>query len=279
MKPRAGSYAESAGIRSYYCGGEMFYERLRKAGQGALCHTSLFPDPRPGETEAELAGRREGLRWSMLSEALRCYMVGAALRSLEPGWETAFDHGRSYSSAQDAKVAACGPHTMLIHPSARKEDHFSTAIDVVRFSMSEPGAEAALELDDETAERLDISSEGLARRLDLEEPDWSAWLGRFEASRIALSTLPQAPYRPISIARWPEVRSALVERVFPNLRLRVLNSDPASDDRPRFEVEEDEAGGVPRPCGQPIHIRGRQRSLARADAGGADDEPFPPRRR
>ncbi|WP_294394638.1 Z1 domain-containing protein [uncultured Sphingomonas sp.] len=242
VKPRAVSYAESAGIRSYYCGGEMFYERLRKAGQGALCHTSLFPDPRPGETEAELAGRREGLRWSMLSDALRCYMVGAALRSLEPGWETAFDHGRSYSSAQDAKVAARGPHTMLIHPSARKEDHFSTAIDVVRFSMSEPGAEAALELDDEKAERLDISSEGLARRLDLEEPDWSAWLGRFEASRIALSTLPQAPYRPISIARWPEVRSALVERVFPNLRLRVLNSDPASDDRPRFEVEEDEAG-------------------------------------
>lgn len=242
VRPRAVSYTEPAGIRSFYCGGEMFYERLRKAGEGALCHTSLFPDPRPGETEADLAARREGLRWSMLSNALRCYMVGAALRSLDAGWETAFDHGRSYPSANDARVAAPGPHTMLIHPSARKEDHFRTAIDVVRWSMSEPGAEATMELDDETTERLTISSAGLARRLELEEAHWSAWLDRFEASRIALSTLPQAPYRPVSIFRWPEVRSALVKRVFPNLRLRVLNSDPASDDRPRFDVEEDEAG-------------------------------------
>lgn len=241
-KPRALSYAEPAGIRSYYCGGEMFYERLRKAGDGALCHTSLFPDPRPGETEGELSERRERLRWSMLSDALRCYMVGAALRSLEPGWECAFNHRRAYTSAEAARVAALGPHTMLIHPSARKEDHFSTAIDVVRWSLSEPGFEAEVELDEDASQRLDISAEGLARRLDLEEADWSAWLSRFEASRIALSTLPQAPYQPISIARWPQVRAALIERVFPNLRLRVLNSDPASDDRPRFELEQSEDG-------------------------------------
>ncbi|PZU14242.1 MAG: hypothetical protein DI606_03140 [Sphingobium sp.] len=238
VRPRSLGYAETAGIRSYYCGGEMFYERLRKAGDGALCRTSLFPDPRPGESDAELADRREGLRWSMLSDALRCYMVGAAIRSLEAGWESAFDRGRVYTSAEDARAAARGPHTMLIHPSARKEDHFNTAIDVVRWAMSEPGFEAAVEPNEEMAERLDISTEGLTRRLGLEEAEWSAWLARFEASRMALSTLPQAPYTPIPMARWPEVRSALLERVFPNVRLRVLNSDPASDDRPRFEVED-----------------------------------------
>ena len=137
--PRTIGYAEPAGVRSYYCGGEIFYERLRKAGDGALCHTSLFPDLRPGETEGELSGRRDGLRWSMLSDALRCYLVGAAMRSLSSGWDGAFDHDRLYASAEDARAAARGPHSMLIHPSACKEDHFSTAIDVVRWSLAEPG--------------------------------------------------------------------------------------------------------------------------------------------
>lgn len=240
--PRSIGYAEPAGVRSYYCGGEIFYERLRKAGDGALCHTSNFPDLRPGESEAELGGRREGLRWSMLSDALRCYLVGAALRSLSPGWDSAFNHDHLYASAEDARAAAHGPHSMLIHPSARKEDHFSTAIDVVRWSLAEPGREFAFELSEEAEERLEVSADGLARRLALEEAEWMSWLGRFEASRIALATLPQAPYASISSADWPKVRSALIERVFPNVRLRVLNSDPASDDRPRFDVAEEADG-------------------------------------
>ena len=240
--PRSIGYAEPAGVRSYYCGGEIFYERLRKAGDGALCHTSTFPDLRPGESEAELGGRRDGLRWSMLSDALRCYLVGAALRSLSPGWDSAFNHEHIYASAEDARAAAHGPHSMLIHPSARKEDHFSTAMDVVRWSLAEPGREFAFELSEEAEERLEVSADGLARRLALEEAEWMSWLGRFEASRIALATLPQAPYASISSADWPKVRSALIERVFPNVRLRVLNSDPASDDRPRFDVAEEEDG-------------------------------------
>lgn len=240
--PRTIGYAEPAGVRAYYCGGEMFYERLRKAGDGALCHASLFPDLRPGETEAELGGRREGLRWAMLSDALRCYLVGAAARSLAPGWADAFDHQRLYASAEETLAAAPGPHTMLIHPSARKEDHFGTAMDVVRWASAEPGLESAVQLDEEAEARLAVSAEGLARRLMLEEAEWSAWLGRFEASRMALATLPQAPYSPISSVDWPRVREALIERVFPNVRLRVLNSDPASDDRPRFGISQDDDG-------------------------------------
>lgn len=238
--PRSVTYAEPAGVQFYYCGGEIFYERLRQAGDGALCQTSIFPDLRPNETETELAGRREALRWTMLSDALRCYLVGAALRSLSPGWEHAFNHDRTYSLHEEALKAACGPHTMLIHPSARKEDHFNTALDVVRWASAIPGCEAGMELDEDVEERLCISAEGLARRLDLEETKWSAWLARFEASRIALAALPQAPYQSISSTDWPNVREALIKKVFPNVRLRVLNSDPASDDRPRFEVSENE---------------------------------------
>lgn len=237
--PRTISYAELTGVSSYYCGGELFYEKLRRAGDGALCNTSLFPDLRPGETEAELSGRRDALRWSMLSNALRCYLVGAAIRSLTPGWANAFDHNYLYDSAEEALAAAPGAHTMLIHPSARKEDHFSMAIDVVRWASASPGREAEVKLDQEAQELLEIPACGLTRRLSLEEAEWSAWLGRFEASRIALATLPQAPYIPISASDWPTVRRSLVEHIFPNVKLRVLNSDPASDDRPRFEISAD----------------------------------------
>ncbi|WP_340519368.1 Z1 domain-containing protein [Cupriavidus necator] len=242
VSPRSTSYAELTGVRSYYCGGEIFYERLRLAGEGALSRASLFPDLRPGETEAELNERREALRWTMLSDALRCFFVGAAVRSLARGWENAFGHDRLYATAETARAAACGSHTMLIHPSARKEDHFSTAMDVVRWASAKPGCETHVQIDDDSAECLQVSADGLARRLFLEEAEWLAWLTRFEASRMALAMLPQAPYVPISPAEWPAVREALITRIFPNVRLRVLNSDPDSDDRPRFEVAQDEGG-------------------------------------
>lgn len=250
------TYAETAGVRSYYCGGEVFYERLRKAGDGALCHTWPFPNLRAGEAEAELAGRREALRWSMLSNALRCYFVGAAIRSLSPGWADAFSHDRLYGSIEAARDAAPGPHTMLIHPSARKEDHFSTAVDVVRWASAMPGHEAEVVLDDEAKASLEIPVEGLVRRLALEEDQWSAWLGRFEASRIELAMLPQAPYSPISIRDWPKIREALVERIFPNVRLRVLNSDPLSDDRPRFDPVEEETGSRIPPDSLSVFVAG-----------------------
>lgn len=238
VSPRSLTYLEAAGAGAYYCGGEMFYERLRKAGDGALCHALSFPELRPGETEQELEARRDGQRWAMLSDALRCYFIGAALRSLTPGWERAFAHDGIYATADEALRAAPGPHTMLVHPSARKEDHFATALDIVRWTRAEPGRETLVELCEDEEEALTLSAEGLERRMAAEEQEWSGWLGRFEASRIALATLPLAPYAAITPSDWPRVRAALIERVFPNVRLRVLNSDPAADDRPRFEVTE-----------------------------------------
>ena len=38
------------------------------------------------------------------------------------------------------------------------------------------------------------------------------------------------------------MRALLEEEVFPNVALRVLNSDPAADDRPQFEPQSDEDG-------------------------------------
>jgi hypothetical protein len=247
--PRSLTYAEPAGIGSYYCGGEMFYERLRQAGDGALCNAVAFPELRAGETLTELLARRGAQRWAMLSDALRCFLVGAAIRSLSPGWERAFSHVHLYDTAQRARRAAAFAHTMLIHPSARKEDHFTTAIDIVRWARAEPGLEAETEITADVEEAQGLFAAALATRITKEESEWSIWLERFEASRIALSTQPQAPYEPILMSEWPKVKAALLERVFPNVRLRVLNSDPASDDRPRFEpIAEDGGFRAPPDC-------------------------------
>jgi hypothetical protein len=249
LRPRSTTYTEAAGVASYYCGGEIFYEKLRQAGRGALCQTTAFPEMRQGETDYELVLRRNELRWGMMSEALRCFLVGGALRSLQPGWGAAFDRDRRYNTLAEAREAARGSHTMLIHPSARKEDHFSTALDVVRWAVSDPGMEADTEVDEEFAEQLRIPAHSLARRLSLEEDRWSIWLRHFEASRIGLASLPNTPYRPISSVSWSQVRATLVDKIFPNLRIRVLNSDPSSDDRPRFEVGKGDIGfHVPADC-------------------------------
>lgn len=242
LLPRSLSYLEPAGVSSYYCGGEIFYERLRQAGSGALCQSSIFPELTHGETDSELAARRESLRWAMLSDALRSFLVSAAIRSLQPGWERAFDRDQRYRTWDEAREAAPGPHTMLIHPSARKEEHFKTALDIVRWTQADPGAEASFKIDESAGDDLAIPVDALVRRLSLEEAQWSCWLSRFEATRIGLSSLPHTPYRPIASSSWPEVKEALIDRVFPNVRIRVLNSDPASADRPQFEVGRDEDG-------------------------------------
>ena len=36
-------------------------------------------------------------------------------------------------------------------------------------------------------------------------------------------------------ASWAEVRELLLKDVFPNVAVRVINSDPAADDRPQFD--------------------------------------------
>ncbi|RVT50353.1 Z1 domain-containing protein [Rubrivivax albus] len=240
--PRSLTYAEPAGIASYYCGGEMFYERLRHAGDGSLCVSVPFPELRPVETQADLLARREAQRWAMLSDALRCFLVGAAIRSLAPGWEHAFDRQHLFGTEPEARRTSALAHTMLIHPSARKEDHFTTAVDIIRWAHAEPGLEGETEVSTEIDEAPGLFAAALATRMAKEESAWSVWLQRFEASRIALSTQPRAPFTPITATDWPKVKAALLERVFPNVRLRVLNSDPASDDRPCFEPIGEDSG-------------------------------------
>ena len=258
VAPRSLTFTEPGGLSGYYCGGEMFYERLQRIPAAALVKPSPFPELRAGESQAELGLRHQVLRWEMLSDALRSFLVGAAVRLHQSGMSLTMARSSIFETADAAKAASPMAHTMLHHPSVRKGDHFSAAVDIVRWSMSSPGEEQRTIVPEEDVglPELRMSVDGLVKRLDAEEEAWKAWLTQFETTRIALSTMPSAPYQPIDLLSWPAIRRLLVEEVFPNVAIRVLNSDPLSDDRPRFQPEQAVGGYTSAPDLLSIFVAG-----------------------
>lgn len=242
--PRTLTYLEPKGISGYYCGGEIFYEQLRGMGTAALCQGAAFPKMKPGETEAELAAQHVNIRQRMLADALRSFFMGAAVRLHHAQSGRSYDRSFIFPDGAAARLASPPAHTMLVHPSARKEDHLQTALDIVRWSMSVPDGDPDVRVpgEDIGQPELLLSPEGLTRRLEAEEAEWRAWLPRFEATRLALAALPGAPYKSVAVHDWPDIRERLIQDVFPAVALRVLNSDPASDERPRFDPEAAEDG-------------------------------------
>jgi hypothetical protein len=238
--PRNLTYEDPRGVRAYYCGGDIFYNRFALS-PGRLCLTTEFPTPKTSETADAFCARQERTRWDMLGDALRAYLVAGALRLIQTERSFSALSAASFETLEKLKAALPPTHTMLFHPSARKNDHFHGAADIVRWSLSLPGkeSETAVPVDDLGRTVLTMSPTGLRHRLDAEEGAWRAWLGYFERTREALSLEPLGTYKPITSDLWGTVRAILIDDVFPNVTLRVLNSDPQADDRPQFE---------PKPC-------------------------------
>lgn len=233
--PRTVTYAERKGLGAYYCGGDIYYERLR-ALPGDFCVAFPFPALREGEDPVANLARHASVRWQMIGDAIRSYLVAGAARL--------YLSGRRLSKVPTVPVpldelreALPATHSMLYHPSALKETHFVGAADIARWSRAIPGHEADVELPtDEFGEPLlSLDSNALERRLGLEEGLWQEWLGKFAATAGSLSSLPGGSGVALGALPWLEVRRLLVEEVFPYVQLRVLNSDPRADDRPGFE--------------------------------------------
>lgn len=243
VMPRSLTYREPSGIQSYYCGGDVYYDATSFLS-GPLTVSWPYPEMRPGETEAELAVRRETLRWDIISAALRSYLVGAAARLFFADRRFSDVIGRIFSSKDELDASMPNAHTMMFHPSARKDAHFAAAEDLARWSRALPGQERDVELPegDDGEPIVTLDPVGLAVRLQAEEEEWRACYLSFENSRLALSSFPGAAYPRLDPSRWNEIRAVLVAEVFPNVALRVLNSDPAADDRPQFNAIEDAEG-------------------------------------
>lgn len=235
--PRQLTYREPAGIAGYYCGGDLYYDATSFLS-GPLAVSWPYPAAVDGESEAETLQRQDDLKWEMLSNALRSYLVGAAVRLWNEKRRYTDVVGKIFPTKAELDALVPAPHTMMFHPSARKDAHFAAAEDVARWSHATPGEEAEVELpEDEHGEPIvSLNFVGLVARLAVEEEEWRSCFRSFEASRSALSSFPLAPYPRLDEAVWPELRDLLTTEVFPNVAIKVLNSDPAADDRPSFEA-------------------------------------------
>ncbi len=243
IEPRELTYLEPSGLHGYYTGGDLYYEELA-ALPVPFAASFNFPILEPGESEADFAERVATVRWAMISAAMRHYLVGGAARLLLDGRSLVSARSAVFGSPEELKAAVPRPHTMLFHPSVRKETHFASAAELAVWSRTVAGEEDGFELpeDEQGNPVLALDPKGLARRLAAEEDEWKSCLTAFEQTRLALSSYPRGDYPKLDHSRWPEVRSLLVAEIFGNVDIRVINSDPAADDRPRFEPIEDEAG-------------------------------------
>ena len=243
IEPRQLTYCEPNGLPSYYCGGDLYYELLSTMPE-PLAVSRPFPVQQQGETEQDFAAKLTRLRWEMISDAMRHYLVAGAARLLLDDRRLSVVKDVTFRTREALKAALPRPHTMMFHPSARKDTHFLAAEDLARWSISLPGQEDVVKLPEcgNGGPNVGLDAQGLARRMASEEDKWRTCLASFEATRLALAGLPQGWFPPLDIGRWVEVRALLEEEVFPNVALRVLNSDPAADDRPQFEPQSDEDG-------------------------------------
>ena len=244
VSPRSLTYTERGGIRRYYTGGSMFYERLR-GGAADPCVSRPFPVPTPDEPAESFDRRFRGVRWEMLGDALRGYFVAGALRLAMTGRRLADVECLVPMSPGELGRILPPTHSMLYHPSALRELHFQGADDIARWSGSEPDAEEDTLVPRDALGGAVLDAAGLARRLAAEEDRWRAWVGRFDASVAGLSAFPGAAYRRASSVSWHELRSILINDVFPFTKLRVLNSDPKADDRPCFGMRAVAGGALP----------------------------------
>lgn len=232
--PRTTSFTERRGVPGFYCGGDIFYERFRGLPADP-CISFEFPTPRAEDSEEVSNARFADVRWRMIGEAMRAYLVAGALRLCAEGRRlSAVPVGPVGRDVLEQTVPA--PHTMLYHPSALREDHFQGAADLVRWSVSLPGQEeaAALPLDSSGDPILKLDPVGLRKRVEAEEASWSAWVQAYALSGSALSRLPGGGAGGVPNVPWSELRRTLFDEVFPNVKVRVLNSDPRADDRPGF---------------------------------------------
>ena len=223
LVPREPSYREPGGLDAYYTGGETYYHRPADA---PLCR------PTTGDPTSDLA------------DAVRAFLVAGAIRlwrasdRLLPSTARA----RRFGCRDDAAGQSPKPHSMLFHPSAAIADQFAAAAAILH---------AACGLDSSASRaRIGAGERGLpvdavADRMAADEPEWLRWLFSF---RSTASTIENAfdvaqPRRVPDVSDWPDIRRLVLEEVVPATRIKVVNSDPGADDRPRFDpVGNDEEG-------------------------------------
>ena len=234
--PRATTYEEPEGLRSYYTGGEIFYRRLSD-DSGRLVYTTPFPERGDYSNEQEYADEVDSRRAEMLGNALRAYFVAAACSLFISGKKMSTTRKAEPSDIAHIQNMSPSPISMLVHPSSRQDDHFEMAGLVAAWSNSiDLSTYDPRILDRDEYGLPELSVDGLVARLEKEDDEWVKWLSDYESTRDRMMYLPGGDVQAaVPIDKWPEIKRLLIEEVFPYTRLAVINSNPRADDRPEFE--------------------------------------------
>jgi hypothetical protein len=236
---REATYREPNGLRSYYVGGDFFYNRFPQERERFVVDVpfparSDYADDTTHSEAVEAAGTR------LLDDALRSYFVAAACSLHLSGKRISLCRKAKPGTRSEIMGVTPAPLTALIHPSAHHLDHSAWARAISAWSKSiRPCDVNDSDWPQDEHGNLGLDSTGLATRLNSEEGAWANWLGRFEQTRQALTTLPKGEiHRAITMADWPHIKRLLTEEVFWHVRLAIVNSEPDADDRPRFELQD-----------------------------------------
>lgn len=248
---RSPTYAEPDGITRFYCGGELFYNELNNATEASFCRATRYPNRADALDAADHERRVRAASDRMLLDGLRSYLVAAAVRTLQARLA-----GRLLPSEIPAALSAAERHRlppptcMLVHPSALQDLHLDEARRLVLLSAGvdpdDPEYSAAIRSQAELA--LDVA--GVRASLATAR-DWPLWFESYHTTLRAMSTWPGAGdlYLP-KPEQWEEVAGILSDQVLPYVRIRIINSDPTSDDRPEFEPVELDGGALAAPLDQ-----------------------------
>lgn len=198
-----GTYVESEGITASYTGGELFYNTEFDDPEASLTCTEFTH----GDT-VDLEG------------PIPAFLVGAAIHLLEADKQPP-DPTQRYATYENAMENHVKPYTMVYHPSALMGEQFQGKQSIIDWLNIEPDHE-------------NINPELVRKHMKAHETEWSKWIERFDKSALEWNGITgNADFQEIQFG-WPQIKSAIVERVLPVLKIRVLNSDIRADDKPKF---------------------------------------------
>ena len=234
--PRSTTFEETKGLRRYYSGGEIFYRRLAR-DPGALCVPSVFPDLSDFDSEGEFTDAVDQQRLELVGDSLRAFFVAAAMRLLDSGKSLSVAKTMPPATWDEVLQKSPEPGTMLVHPSMAIGEQIHTAQLIAAWS-GDPNLATVepIEFPTDAAGKATLDPDGLCRRLASQPEHWKFWFDSYEETREKLASLFTGHgYHRMGPERWDEICDVLTNQVFPHTQLRVINSDPAADDRPLFK--------------------------------------------
>ena len=235
---RSPTYCEPAGLSCFYTGGEVFYRRMGDP-PGGLIVVSDFPARDDFSTDADHREAVDTVRRDQLFSALRGYFVAAACHLLLSDKRYSTVRQTIASTVEELRRMLPTPFSALVHPSCRQDEHTRFAEIISAWSCGfDPIAYDPDKLPRDSRGTVQLSAEGLAKRLAEEEDQWRSWLAYYEATRQRLASWPGGSgLQAITDTDWESVQTLLLQEVFPQARISIINSDPQADDRPRFNPQ------------------------------------------